>query len=74
MFSKEFARSLPGSHSRHIESLESVVDDPVEHDDIEEVVEPADPNPESKEMAKVIVPFCARCSTNRGQIHCFCLG
>ena len=33
------------------------MDDPVEHDDIEEVVEPADPNPESKEMAKVIVPM-----------------
>ena len=48
---------MPGSHSRHIESQESVVDDPVEHDDIEEVVEPADPNPESKEMAKVIVPM-----------------
>ncbi|CAK9000889.1 unnamed protein product [Durusdinium trenchii] len=46
----EFARSLPGSHSRHIESQESVVDDPVEHDDIEEVVEPADPNPESKDQ------------------------
>ena len=74
ILSEEFARSWPGSHSRHIESQESVVDDPVEHDDIEEVVEPADPNPESKEMAKVVFPFCARCATNRGQIHCFCLG
>ncbi|CAK9053162.1 unnamed protein product, partial [Durusdinium trenchii] len=39
----EFARSLPGSRSRHTESEESLVDDPMEHDDIEEVVEPADP-------------------------------
>ena len=51
ILSEEFARSWPGSHSRHIESQESVVDDPVEHDDIEEVVEPADPNPDWKEMA-----------------------
>ena len=36
---------MPGSHSRHIESQESVVDDPVEHDDIEEVVELAGTNP-----------------------------
>ena len=45
ILSEEFARSWPGSHSRHIESQESVVDDLVEHDDIEEVVEPADTNP-----------------------------
>ena len=45
ILSEEFARSWPGSHSRHIESQESVVDDPVEHDDIEEVVELAGTNP-----------------------------
>ncbi|CAK9037805.1 unnamed protein product [Durusdinium trenchii] len=46
---KEFARRLPGTRSRHTESEESLVDDPMEHDDIEEVVEPADPNPEPKD-------------------------
>ena len=45
ILSEEFVRSWPGSHSRHIESQESVVDDPVEHDDIEEVVELAGTNP-----------------------------
>ncbi|CAK8990885.1 unnamed protein product [Durusdinium trenchii] len=45
----EFARRLPGTRSRHTESEESLVDDPMEHDDIEEVVEPADPNPEPKD-------------------------
>ena len=45
ILSEEFAGSWPGSHSRHIESQESVVDDPVEHDDIEEVVELAGTNP-----------------------------
>ncbi|CAK9037802.1 unnamed protein product [Durusdinium trenchii] len=50
---KEFARRLPGTRSRHTESEESLVDDPMEHDDIEEVVEPADPNPEPKEAAQV---------------------
>ena len=47
---QEFARSLPGSRSRHTESEESLVDDPMENDDIEEVVEPADPNLEPKEI------------------------
>ena len=46
---QEFARSLPGSRSRHTESEESLVDDPMENDDFEEVVEPADPNLEPKE-------------------------
>ena len=50
IFVQEFARSLPGSRSRHTESEESLVDDPMENDDIEEVVEPADPNLEPKEI------------------------
>ena len=56
---EEFARSLPGSRSRHTESEESLVDDPMENDDIEEVVEPADPNLEPKEilLAKICFHF-----------------
>ena len=41
---------MPGSRSRHTELEESVADDPMENDDIEVVVEPADPNLEPKEI------------------------
>ena len=44
--SEESGGFSSGSHSRHTESEESVVEDPVETYDIEEVVEPADTNPE----------------------------
>ena len=59
IFFQEFAKSLLGSHSRHTESEESLVDDPMENDDIEEVVEPADPNLVPKEilLAKICVHF-----------------
>ena len=47
----------------------------MEHDDIEEVVEPADPIQEPKErlLAKVLFHVCIF-SANRGNIHCFLLG
>ena len=48
--SEEFGGSVLGSHSRHTESEEFVVDDPVEHDNIKEIVEPADTHPELKEI------------------------
>ena len=65
---EEFARSLPGSRSRHTESEECLVDDPMENDDFEEVVEPADPNLEPKEILQANIlyfPFWPF-STNRG--------
>ena len=59
--SEEFGGSSSGSHSRHTESEESLVDDPMERDDIEEVVEPADPDLELKErlLAKVLFMFAS---------------
>ena len=68
IFLQEFARSLLGSRSRHTESEEeSLVDDPMENDDIGEVVEPANPNLEPKEtlLANFFFPFWPF-STNRG--------
>ena len=72
---EEFARRLPGTRSRHTESEESLVDDPMEHDDIEEVVEPADPIQQPKErlLAKVLFHVCIF-SASRGNIHSFLLG
>ena len=55
--SEESGGSSSGSHSRHTESEESVVEDPVETYDIEEVVEPADTNPEPKEILLAKVHF-----------------
>ena len=52
ILSEEFGGSLPGSRCRHTESEESVVDYPMENDDVEEVVEPADPIQEPKEIMR----------------------
>ena len=73
--SEESGGSSSGSHSRHTESEKSVVAESMEHDDIEEVVEPADPIQEPKErlLAKVLFHVCIF-SANRGNIHSFLLG